>query len=121
MVDWPYPQDNSLERARKVAIAYRVALQEANPDMCAVLDTRMQHFEQTWVLGYQDLWEDNDLITGSEAARLLSVTPAAVRHYRLRGYLCGYRTTGGWYYRVADVRSFRLSPPGRKSNTALAQ
>lgn len=113
MPDWPFPEDSSIERARKVAIAYRTALLDALPDQCAILDERMRYFNQTWVLGHADLWDDNDLISGKEAAGLLSVTPGAVRHYRLRGYLCGYRTTEGWYYRVADVRAFRLRSEGR--------
>ncbi len=113
MPDWPFPEDTSLDRARKIAIAYRTALLDADPDECSMLDRRMRYFNQTWVLGYVDRWDDNDLITGREAAELLSVTPGAVRHYRLRGYLCGFRTTEGWYYRVGDVRAFRSKPEGR--------
>lgn len=113
MPDWPFPEDSSTDRARKVAIAYRTAFLEALPDQCAVLDARMRYFNQTWVLGYTDQWDDNDLVTGKGAAELLSVSPAAVRHYRLRGYLCGYRTTEGWYYRVGDLRAFRPRSEGR--------
>lgn len=121
MPDWPFPEDSSIERARRVAIAYRIALLEAAPEQCAILDTQMRYFNQAWVLGQQDAWDDDDLISGRVAAELLSVTPGAVRQYRLRGLLLGYHTADGWQYRVADVRAFRLSPPGRKRSTVLAQ
>lgn len=120
MPDWPFPDDSSIERARKVAIAYRMALQEVSPEQCAVLDARMRHFNQAWILGQHDLWDDNDLVSGRDAAEMLSVTPGAVRQYRLRGLLRGYETAGGWAYRVADLREFRLMPPGRRRKGALA-
>lgn len=110
---WPFPEDSAVERARKVAIAYRTTLHELQPEACAKLDERMRYFNQSWVAGFADQWDENDLIPGREVAELLSVTPGAVRHYRLRGHLIGYRTTEGWYYRIADVRAFREKIQGR--------
>lgn len=113
MPDWPFPDDSSIERARRVAVAYRTALQIADPGTCAQLDERMRYFNQGWVLGQLSTRDDNDLVSGREAAELLSVTPGAIRVYRSRGQLFGHRTASGWMYRVGDLRNFRPTPPGR--------
>ena len=46
---WPFPADTPLERARKIALAYRSALYAAAPEECRRLDDRAITLRQGWV------------------------------------------------------------------------
>jgi hypothetical protein len=54
-----------------------------------------------------------DLLTVDQAAALLLLTPASVRHHCRRGTLPARRLAGVWLIRRADAARFVRRPAGR--------
>ncbi len=103
---WPFPGDNALVRARKVAQMYRAALGLANPDMQQQCDDTAVGFGETWVAPRQVIYDDNDWLKPADAADFLCVSTAALAMLRTRGRITGRwdEAKGMWRYRVADLR-----------------
>lgn len=105
---WPWPTDTGLERARRVAHAYRSALHAHAESVCRELDERMRTFGQTWVLPSPVTRTDEELLTTDEAADYLVVRPRTVDAYRRRG-LPSVTTPDGPRYRVGDLRAWQAA------------
>lgn len=102
---WPWAADTTLDRARRVAQAYRQALQTAAPDVCTEMDARMAAVGQTWVLPAVSTHEPLDLLTADLAAEEMRVARRTIYAWREKG-LPVVETPDGPRYRVADLRDF---------------
>jgi hypothetical protein len=110
---WPFPGDAPLVRARKVALAYRAALSEADPVKCAALDDLMRRWGQTWAAASSEAYEPDALLTAREAADLASMRVSQIATLRRIGRLPGKRTASGWKYRAEDVQRLSINPRTR--------
>lgn len=84
---WPHPGDTLLQRARRLAIAYRQHLKTANPDLCAALDDAARSYGETWICDNLITTPDDQMLTTAEAAELAGVDIETVRQWRKRGYI----------------------------------
>lgn len=114
-MSWPYPGDGPAARARRVAHAYRAALETQAPDACRTLDEQMRRFGQQWVVPDVLIIDDEDeWLPPSRAADLACVEADAIRQMRRRGVLKGRRDpAGNWQYRAGDIVDVFLRPRGR--------
>lgn len=78
---WPYPGETALLRARRVALAYREYLKQANPSLCDALDETMRSFGQDWVAPTVYRYSPGDALTTAEAALLVSVRQETIRQW----------------------------------------
>ncbi|WP_372663646.1 helix-turn-helix transcriptional regulator [Amycolatopsis kentuckyensis] len=102
---WPWPADTTLDRARRVAQAYRQALEKAAPEECARLDAQMAAVGQTWALPVVSPHESLDLLTADLAAEEMRVARRTIYAWREKG-LPVVETPDGPRYRVADLHEF---------------
>lgn len=101
---WPYPGDAPVVVARKVALAYRGALEQVAPSVASDLDARMAAMGQTWVRPRVLTFELDALVGRTDAADVASVPPKVIDQWRSRGRLTGRQDRHGvWKYRVSDV------------------
>jgi hypothetical protein len=99
MTAWPYPGDSPLARARRIANAYRAALEDADPAACHRLDTLAKGWGETWVAPAVVTYDLDDWLTPAEAAELAAVSTATLRTWRHRGRLTGRQGDDGtWLY-----------------------
>ena len=73
---WPWPADNAVARARKVAQAYRQALGAQNRPLRDELDAGMVEMGETWVVAEQEIvyaGDGMDALTTAQAAELAHV------------------------------------------------
>jgi hypothetical protein len=103
---WPFPGDNALVRARKVAQMYRAALGLASPDMQRQCDDTAAGFGELWVAPRQVVYDDDDWLRPADAADFLCVSRSGLNMLRTRGRITGRwdEQAGMWRYRVADLR-----------------
>jgi len=83
---WPHPGDTLLQRARRIAIAYRQHLHTANPQLCDALDDTARAYGEDWVCGGTLTVPEDQLLTTAEAAELAGVDIETIRQWRKRGY-----------------------------------
>lgn len=82
MSGWPWPGDNELTRARKIALAYRMHLRTTNPKLCDALDEAMRAYGQFWVLSDTPVvYEPTQAITADLAAELVSRSEVMIRRW----------------------------------------
>ncbi len=115
---WPFPGDNALVRARKIAQMYRAALGLANPQMRDECDRTAAGFGETWAVP-RVLAADVEVLGPAAAADFLGVSTARIRSLRLAGRLPGVRDGDGWLYRRADLVALQTSP--RRRNRLVAE
>ena len=108
---WPYPGDNPLVRARKVAQMYRARLRALNEEACDQADAAAQQFGETWVVPKVVTAHDDDLLDPADAADFLCTSTANIRRLRLAGRLNGHDTDSGWKYKGADLRNLQHARP----------
>lgn len=84
---WPHPGDTLLQRARRLAIAYRQHLNTANPQLCAALDDAARAYGEDWVCGDLITIPDDQMLTTAEAAEYVGVDIETIRQWRKRGYV----------------------------------
>lgn len=108
---WPYPGDNPLVRARKVAHMYRAIAERVDPAATAEADTTAIDFGETWVVPRVVTVEDDDLLDPSDAADFLCTSTANIRRLRLAGRLNGHHTSSGWRYQVSDLKKLQHARP----------
>lgn len=112
---WPHPGDTLLQRARRLAIAYRQHLKTANPTLCAALDDAARAYGEDWICGNTITIPDEQMLTTAEAADLAGVDIETIRQWRKRGYMSptGARehlqvrglTERGWpMFKAGDIR-----------------
>jgi hypothetical protein len=116
--EWPFPGDDKLTRYHRVAVAYRVALQDAAPDKCAEIDEAMRAYGQYWVVGGRLMiqYQDDDLVTVAEIADQQDTTEDVVRHWVHRWPLqrMGRDDRGRALYRWGDVLAHERSKRKRR-------
>lgn len=78
---WPYPNDSELERARAVALMYRQHLRAQSTDLCDQCDETAVAFGEFWAAPHLVRHEPDDAITTPEAAELVGVSEAMIRHW----------------------------------------
>jgi hypothetical protein len=111
---WPYPGDSPTARARRVAHAYRHALEQAAPDHCANLDKTMYDYGQHWVVPRLVTVDPAAWLTAADAADLAAVNPATLRHLRHTGRLTGRRLSARrWEYLAGDILALSATPRKR--------
>lgn len=66
---WPFPREDSTERARRVARTYREALYRVEPQACGVIDDAARSAGERWVLPY--LGSADDWVAVRDAAALI--------------------------------------------------
>lgn len=103
-MSWPMPGDSAIVRARRVALAYRTALEAADPDRCAALDDRMRAWNQQWILPRERRYDLDEWVSAADAADIAGIGMSALRNARHRGRIVG-RQHGpkDWRYRVGDI------------------
>jgi hypothetical protein len=104
-VTWPWPSDTALARARRVAQAYRSALEAISPETCATIDAQMTHFGQRWIIPQLVTYTDNDLLSADLVADYCGVALKTVYEWRRRG-LPSVTTPDGIRFRFSDVRQW---------------
>jgi len=82
---WPWPADTPLDRARRVAQSYRAAAAIVDPETIAALDAWAVDHGQGWVVGHQDTYDEDELLTVSEAADWAHVQVRTVYMWHRRG------------------------------------
>lgn len=107
--------DTDLQRARRVARAYRTHLRTANPQACAALDDAVVAAGEGWWLVEHEITVDpDDLVGTAAAAELANVGQGTIRQWRKRGYVDRHgqhrrlepatRDHRGWpLFRAADI------------------
>jgi hypothetical protein len=78
---WPYPLDNPVDRARKVALMYRARLGALNPAARDECDQTAASFGETWMLDRPQLVDPNQELTGDQAAELVRVSESTIRKW----------------------------------------
>jgi hypothetical protein len=68
---WPFPGDLPVDRARQVALEYRRALWERDPDACAKIDSVATAVGENWVISDWAVETGEDLVTIPRAAELV--------------------------------------------------
>lgn len=84
---WPNDGDTPLQRARRIALAYREHLKTTNPALCAAVDDMAAHFGEIWVIETLVTVDPEALLTTTEAADLAGVDAETIRQWRKRGYV----------------------------------
>ncbi|HEX5522817.1 MAG TPA: hypothetical protein VFX53_05185 [Pedococcus sp.] len=105
---WPWPADSPLDRSRRVASAYRAALEVANKEAAAHLDRWAIDHGQGWVAPSPWPYADDDLITCEQLADACHVEVRTVYRWHQRG-LPYVDTADGVRVRVADFFTFYRS------------
>jgi hypothetical protein len=87
VTSWPFPEDTTLERARKIARSYRALAMAADPTACALLDERATERGQGWVVPRADGLDLDDLLRVPDLAHLVDVPEGTIRSWMSRGEL----------------------------------
>lgn len=82
---WPWPADSVLDRAKRVAWAYRAALAEADPVRAQRIDDWAVDHGQSWVHPTEWPYGDDELLTIGQVADLCHVERATVYRWHQRG------------------------------------
>lgn len=128
---WPHEGDTPLQRARRIALAYRQHLKTANPQLCDAVDDMAAGFGETWMLERLLTVEAEHLVTTVEAAELAGVDAETIRQWRKRGYVArsgirqklekrGLNAKGWPLFRAADVLEIAATTRARRMNRRVA-
>ena len=117
---WPFPGDTPLVRARRVAIAYRHRLFEADRAGCDKLDVKIAEWGEMWAVPRLVTVDEHSVLGPAGAAEYLGVSTAEIRRLRLAGRLVGERVRGRWRYRVSDLHQLSVAVRRRKRGAGEA-
>lgn len=112
---WPFEVErgNPTAIARRIAQAYREALNLANPTLCSQVDDMARLYGQDWAIG-GIAYDDDELVTITEAARILCISGQTVRRHIRFGRLVNRAGVGETILvRVGDLRQLPTLPLGR--------
>ncbi len=125
MPEWPFKGDSPVARARKMALAYRAALEQYNRDLVKGMDDRFVRWGERWHTPQPVAYSDDDWIPTDDAAALIQITPGTLSRLRVSGRINGKlrkHVDGGrgFAFRVADVYklSSELRPRGLQPRTS---
>lgn len=130
-VRWPFDGDTPLQRARRLALAYRQHLRTANPEMCDALDDAARAYGETWVCEQPVTVSPDQMLTTPEAAELAGVGQETIHKWRRRGILSAdggrryLETRGlserGWpMFKAAQVLEFAAETRRRRLHVAVS-
>lgn len=112
---WPFPGEQPLARARRAALAYRAALELADPDAAGRLDEMFAGWGETWVTPRLVSYGPDDWLEANWAADILHCSAAQIHQLRRAGRLPGRQNSlGRWVYRAADVERLFTEPRRRE-------
>lgn len=128
---WPHEGDTPLQRARRIALAYRQHLKTSNPELCQAVDDMAAGFGEAWVLEQLQTVEADQLLNTAEASELAGVDTETIRQWRKRGYVdrSGVRrrleTRGlnaqGWpMFRAAEILEIAATTRSRRLKRGAA-
>lgn len=104
MTQWPWPQDNREDRARRIALSYRKLCAD-NGINTQTLDQHWETLGQTWLtpteLPNLDAW-----ITETEAAQLFSQPTKSIYDWGRRGHIRVLHTPEGRRVNIADILDY---------------
>ena len=80
---WPWPGENALARARRVAQAYRAALGASNRAIRDEIDEAMAEVGETWIRDQEITYNGDgmDALTTTQAAELAHVPPYEINRW----------------------------------------
>jgi hypothetical protein len=112
--DWPHVGDAPLQRARRVALTYRMVLEHVAPQRCAAVDEQMRQWGQLWAVPRLQTKPDDEHVNAREAAELASVGVDTISKWRRRGIITG-RQLGPrtWRYSVEEITRAASMPRTR--------
>ncbi|HEY6021628.1 MAG TPA: hypothetical protein VIY48_17695 [Candidatus Paceibacterota bacterium] len=122
---WPFEVErgNPTAIARRIAQAYREALNLADPALCQQIDEMARMYGQDWAVG-DHVHDDDELVNIVEAGRILCVSGQTVRRHIQAGRLENRALPGNpVLVRVGDLRqlpTLSLGRPPRVSVTTCA-
>lgn len=114
---WPFPGDSPVVKARKMALAYRAALQEMDPALVKEMDQRFADWGQRWHATEHVAYGPEDWVPTDIAASMVDLSTGTLSILRTRGRIKGrLRQKGerGFEYKVKDVLA--LSTEIRRRN-----
>lgn len=104
-----------MERARRIALSYRNALNKLDPDGCEALDERAAAVGQGWVRPLEVEFGDLDeLLTAEQIGEMITVDPKTVRMWGYRGRIEVWGERRKPKYRLRDVLNHLRSTRGRR-------
>ncbi len=117
---WPFPGEAPVARARRVALAYRSALQQHAPDVAASIDDIMSRWGETWATPRVITYGPDSMLSATEAGDVLCISAAAVHNLRRAGRLAGIKDASGrWHYRASNVTRLSAEPRRRSGGTTV--
>jgi len=78
---WPWPDHQPVDRARRLAQAWRAIALRADPDAVQAVDQRAAMWGETWWRDREEHIDDDRELTTSEAAELVNVAPKTIRNW----------------------------------------
>lgn len=78
---WPYPLDQPVDRARKIAHMYRARLRTLDVGACDLIDQTAVSFGEDWMVEKQDVVDPDRELTTAQAAELVHVHPETIRKW----------------------------------------
>lgn len=112
---WPYPDGTAEDRAKRVALSYRRALELASldqlgeplADTLAELDSRWQNHGATWVKPTADPLDLDEWLPAGQLAELLAIDPQRLRDWARRSRIRVIVKSGVRHYCVGDVVAYQ--------------
>lgn len=106
-MSWPWPADSSTERARRVALSYREALRDHDPQHCDGLDRTVLQFGESWILPAAEIPEV-EFMSAKDLGVVLGMPASTIRAWASRGHIDSRVDDGGSpLYSVVEVRARR--------------
>jgi hypothetical protein len=114
---WPWPADSNADRYKRVATAYRAALEAVDPDACTQLDEWAVEHGQGWIVPSPWPYADDDQLTYAEAAHACHIAPDTIYQWTRRG-LRVTRTPAGPRITAGDLIEFQRVRRQRRRGSA---
>lgn len=102
---WQYPGDSLLDMVKRLMVAYRQALLDRDPDMCARIDTQAhQNPRLSALLPSYAPYDPDELVSDLDAAHLAELSPVTIRRWASEGRIDRYvGDDGGRRYRIGEI------------------
>lgn len=117
---WPWPGDTATDRARRIANTLLTLLPPNERDTWA---TRAHALGETWLGAALLRWTNDDILTTTEAAELIHVSPSTIRKWHSegeRGLAPRLPAHGRGRYRAGDVLDCAAARRRRRQTRATA-
>lgn len=117
---WPWPANNQLDRARRIAQSYREALLELDAARCMDLDERARALGQGWVVPELVTIDENEMLSATAAAALVGVNRSTLYRWVEAGHVSVvYRTNKQRpLFRAGDVLARAAAQRRRRAQRA---